>query len=113
MVGDLGARNFPPGDLSLPQMRTAMLTIGLVVLHCTPLGAQPAEPLKTDAEIPKATLLQLYQRELGPLYNPQQADALYEAHKLIEQFFAQPEKRKELIKSIEATGIDPNILGRI
>ena len=95
-------------------MRTAFPTVVCVFFVTLSTLAQPAEsPLKTDAEIPKATLLQLYQRELGPLYNPQQAEALYAAHKLIEQFFATPEKRKELIKSIEATGIDPNILGRI
>ena len=90
-------------------MRTALFTVGLVFLQHVQLLAQPVEPLKTDAEIPKQTLVQLYQRELGPLYKPQQADALYEAHTLIEQFFAQPDKRKELIKSIQATGIDPNI----
>jgi len=95
-------------------MRTALFTLALVLARSLPLLAQPAEtPLKTDVEMPRAQLVQLYQRELGPLFNPAQADALYAAHKLIEQYFAQPDKRKDLTKSIEATGIDPNVLGRI
>ena len=95
-------------------MRTVLLTPVVVLWIGATLFAQPVEsPLKTDVEIPRAQLAQLYQRELGPLYKSDQADALYAAHKLIEQYFAEPDKRKELIKSIEATGIDPNLLGRI
>jgi hypothetical protein len=52
-------------------------------------------------------------QELGPLYRPQDADKLLSAQALIERFFAEPDSRKQNAAALEATGIDPDILGRI
>ena len=43
-------------------MRTTLLAATFAFVLSMPLLAQPVEPLKTDAEIPKAALLPLYQR---------------------------------------------------
>src|SRR5690242_2110490 len=74
----------------------------------------PAQTLPTTrpaAEpIPPQQLDQMYRRELGPLYRPQDANLLLSAHALIERFFAtnSPADRKQIIRQIESTGIDPN-----
>jgi hypothetical protein len=77
------------------------------------LRAQPAQPLDTSQEMPRATLEQLYRTELGDLFDHQPADLLYEAHQHIESYFRHPGQRAERVRSLEATGIDPNALGRL
>ncbi len=52
-------------------------------------------------------------REIGPLYRPQDAPKLLAAHELIEQFFADPDSRKQTAAALASTGIDPNVLGRL
>src|SRR5436190_22568873 len=77
---------------------------------------QPATdtaPLPTTQPIPKATLLQMYQRELGKLYKPADAEKLYQAHQVLEQYFSNPEARKSVHRALETFELDPNILGRL
>jgi len=68
-----------------------------------------------EESIPKATLGDMYRSELGSAYDPVQADQLYGAHQLIEKFFESTTglERKSLIGQLEATQIDPNVLGRL
>jgi len=76
-------------------------------------GSTFAADAPTTAPISPTDLAQMDARELGPLYRPQDAGKLLAAHELIERFFAQPESRKQTAAALEATGIDPNILGRL
>ena len=65
--------------------------------------------------IPRSALDAMYNRELGNLYKPDQADKVYEAHQLLETFFAAhtaPERQSLVIK-LESLGLDANLLGRL
>src|SRR5688572_29436144 len=76
----------------------------------------PAETPAADAEpIARDVLEQMYARELGRGFNPADADRLYEAHELIEAFFAEPtaKARQEIIGKIRETKLDANVLGRL
>ena len=64
-------------------------------------------------QIPRATLVQMYQSELADKFDPAMADQLVRAHELIERYFAEPDARKETVAELEKTGIDPNVLGRL
>lgn len=97
-------------------MRSVSFVVVLVLAFCeiAPGQSRPAtQAIRTSDPIPRATLVTMYQRELGPKFDPATADKLYAAHRLLEDYFEQADKRKEIIKSLESTGIDPNILGRI
>lgn len=65
--------------------------------------------------IPQSALGELFRAELGPAYDPVQAPQLYDAHRLIEQYFLARTavERKSAVGQLEATQIDPNILGRL
>lgn len=72
-------------------------------------------PPPTGETIPRQTLGEMFRAELGAVYDPVQADQLFEAHQFIEQYFLArtAADRKSLIGQLEATQIDPNILGRL
>ena len=72
-----------------------------------------AEDAPTATAISPSELKQMDAAALGPRYRSQDADKLLAAHDLIERFFAVPDSRKQTAAALEATGIDPNILGRI
>ncbi|HEY8668377.1 MAG TPA: hypothetical protein VIL86_17130 [Tepidisphaeraceae bacterium] len=78
-------------------------------VSATPVTTSPSE------RIERPTLQKMYQRELGKHYNPADADQIYHAHQLLEDFFdaKTAEQRKAITKSVEDTGVDPNILGRL
>ena len=80
-----------------------------------PVLAQPTAAPLSGSPIPRDTLQSMYRAELGPLYNPADADRLYSTHELIEKYFSatSSEDRKALTKSIDAVGLDPNLLGRL
>src|SRR4051794_527992 len=61
----------------------------------------------------KQTLAPFYQRELGDKYDPSKLDELYQAHQLLEHYFSDPPNRKSIVEKLDASGIDPNVLGRI
>ena len=84
----------------------------LPVLPVPPAG--PGVPLEPQA-MPRDTLLGLYRTELGTLYQPNNADAILQAHGLIESYFAAPSltQRRTLVKSIGALNLDPAIIGRL
>lgn len=97
-----------------------MLTVCAVAAGRRPAIAVPtSEPganrPATQETIPKAALLPMYAAELGNAYDPVLADSLYEAHRLLEQYFEvnSAGERKLLVRQLEATKIDPNILGRL
>ncbi len=97
-------------------MRAAALPCAILMTLAATAGARQTaipQPLKTSDPIPRATLEQMYKSELSSKYDPKLSDKLYAAHQLIEEYFQKPDKRKELIQSLEATEIDPNILGRL
>lgn len=77
-------------------------------------GADETPGVQFDA-IPRQTLDAMYRRELGPLYTPAIADKLYEAHQLLEKYFAaeKPADRKAVVPQLAALNLDPNILGRL
>lgn len=65
--------------------------------------------------IPRAALSEMFRTELGAIYDPVQADQLIDAHRLIEQYFLArtATERKSVVGQLEATEIDPNVLGRL
>src|SRR5918994_2148009 len=74
----------------------------------------PAEaPAQDVAPIGRDVLKRMYARELGKQYDPADADRLYEAHQLIEAFFAEPtaKARQDIIGKIRDTKLDANLLG--
>jgi hypothetical protein len=84
-------------------------------------AAAPADPSANPpatqpvVAIPRDLLSRMYARELGTKFKPADFDSLYAAHLLIEQYFLAGDykERARIAKSIEATGIDANILGRL
>lgn len=56
-----------------------------------------------------------YAAELGPLYHPADLQRIYWAHLLIERYFAavEPEQRHGIVSQLQATQLDPGLLGRI
>jgi len=98
-----------------PQPALGASVVSLLLALTTFLYGQthPTTAAAPASVIPRASLLEMYQRELGSLYRPELADGLYRAHELVERYFAVPGERKRLLNEIEATGVDPNLLGRI
>ena len=64
-------------------------------------------------EMDRDTLTKLYAGELGDKYDATKLDELISAHRLIEDYFANPPQRKSIVAQLEATKIDPNTLGRL
>jgi hypothetical protein len=103
--------------------RLTYVACGLVLLTAgagRPAVAVPtAEPGTTrpaaEESIPPDELKQIDQSELGKRYQPGQAQQLLDAHELIEKYFASSSsvERKSIVSSLEATKIDPNVLGRL
>ena len=79
--------------------------------------APPAAPAAaTDSQpLSLKELSQIYRRELEGVYAPADADKVYAAHQLIEQYFAAPHaaERKKVVEDLEASGVDVNVLGRL
>jgi hypothetical protein len=95
-------------------------TFGTAILFSRVLAAQPSQPAISPTTVstapvamPRNELLKIYQHDLEPKYDPSQADQLIKAHALIEDYFARPTERKAILQQIEATNIDPNLLGRL
>ena len=65
--------------------------------------------------IPPATLQGMYRTELGKAYDPSLAPKLEQAHQLLEKYFQMRTAagRKATVAGLQATGIDPNVLGRL
>jgi pimeloyl-ACP methyl ester carboxylesterase len=80
-----------------------------------PAPGAARSPDAAQQEIPRQTLEQMYQRELGEDHDPKRAAGLYDAHLLIEKFFSAPTaaERQTVVKEIEAVGADPHYVGRI
>lgn len=97
----------------LKHMMRFHLTPAIIALTATATWA--AQPDSQHPPIPKQILDSMYRTELANLYNPSLATKLYDAHLLLEQFFASPQAkdRKTILAQIKATGIDANILGRL
>lgn len=89
-----------------------MAWIAVVALWAGPAFAQNAP---AEDPIPRAQLEQIYRRELEGPFSPAEVEKVYAAHQLLERYFApdRPAIRKQLVKDIEATGLDPNLLGRL
>src|SRR5580704_13982888 len=85
----------------------------LAMLSALVRADAPPIAVPTTAPVSAGDLQQMYARELGPLYRPADIARLLAAHHLIESFFSDPDSRKQTIVDLNATGIDPNILGRI
>src|SRR4051794_33376529 len=77
--------------------------------------AQESAAAPPDQGIPRAQLEPIYRHELEGLYQPADADKVFAAHGLIEQYFAATTAavRKKLVQDLEATGLDVNLLGRL
>jgi hypothetical protein len=98
-------------------MKRIALTL-LFVLFAFCLTSAYAADDATGAQfeaIPRQTLDAMYRRELGTLYTPAVADRLYDAHQLLEKYFAaeNPADRKAIVPQLAALNLDPNILGRL
>lgn len=77
-------------------------------------SSSPPQPSATEA-ITRPVLESMYRAELGDSYDPVLADQLYPAHQLLEHYFAvrSAAERKKIAAQLEATRIDPNVLGRL
>ncbi|HTL27842.1 MAG TPA: hypothetical protein VL282_01415 [Tepidisphaeraceae bacterium] len=93
-----------------------MLRLLTILVACASLASAQPAPVPTSQPIPRNQLLQMDQRELGEelfkRVTPQQLEKL---HPLIEDYFAAKTAvdRKTATAAIEATEIDPNIVGRL
>jgi hypothetical protein len=74
----------------------------------------PVPALSQDT-IPRETLVAMYRTELGKRFHDEDADKLYQAHELLEQYFVAPTvgQRKTLAKAIQDVGLDAGLVGRI
>lgn len=83
-------------------------------LHIEVPPAPDTQPVASEP-IPRETLERMYVHELGKRYKPADAGQVYDAHVLLESFFAEPsaKARQELITKIRDTKIEPEILGRL
>lgn len=83
------------------------------------IGVPTNEPglirLPENETIPPGTLAEMFRAELGQAYDPVLADRLDRAHALLEQYFASHSagERRTIVQSLEATKIDPGVLGRL
>lgn len=88
-------------------------TLAAIFLLCATASAQTL-PTTAPIEIEGRTLDGMYRSELGEQYQPGMFEKLQAAHREIEAYFSGDSKRRgEIVKSLEATAIDPNVLGRI
>lgn len=57
----------------------------------------------------------MYTRELGATYKSADVDRVYDAHVLLESFFAEPtaKMRTAIIQKIRETKLEPNLIGRL
>ena len=80
-----------------------------------PIPPADAVPGTVPAPMDAATLQRLFQAELGPLFTPQIAPKVAEAHALIEQYFAvkTAAERTAVVRKLEALKLDPNLIGRL
>src|SRR5688500_1218330 len=90
-------------SVSLWLLLSALLTPTAVAQDASP----PPDP------IPRDQLGRIYRHGLEGLDRPADADKVYGAHQLLERYFAAAPERKALVKQIEATGLDVNLLGRL
>ena len=87
---------------------TALLLCAVLLINPARAADAPSPPIPADV------LQDMYKRELGPLYTPQLAEKLPEAHQLLEQYFAQPaSQRKPTLAALQQMNLDPVVLGRI
>ena len=100
------------------------LAIALSLLIAIPAAAQwPQVPVPIfepglhsfpqNETIPAAALSEMFREELGKAYDPVLAPQLVSAHQLLENYFLirTSSGRKAIVSSLEATKIDPNVLG--
>src|SRR5689334_13899987 len=78
-------------------------------------GADAAAAAAPEETIPRAQLEAIYRHELEGLDLPADADKVFAAHQLLEQYFAATTaaERKKLVHNLEATGLDVNLLGHL
>jgi hypothetical protein len=63
--------------------------------------------------MPSGELEAIYKLQLGAKYQPGNLSRYIQAHALIEQYFGDPSKRKQTIEALEASGLDPGVIGRL
>src|SRR4051794_28086043 len=92
------------------EMRWAILSLSM----CCAFASAQTLPTTTAIEIDARALSDMYRREMGETYQPAMFEKLRAAHREIEAYFAGDSKRRaEVVKTLQASGIDPNFLGRI
>jgi pimeloyl-ACP methyl ester carboxylesterase len=91
------------------------LVVVLFLLGVPRAGAEDVPSNSAGQAIPRAQLEQVYRHELEGHFQPADADKVFAAHQLIEQYFAATTAaaRKKLIADLEGTGLDVNLLGRL
>jgi pimeloyl-ACP methyl ester carboxylesterase len=88
----------------------------LLLLTSTALRAQPTSgpaPLPDTQPMSRQELEPIIRAELGKLYDPAQADKLYSAAIILEQYFARPDARANITRALDGLGLDANIIGRL
>jgi hypothetical protein len=86
----------------------------LGLLICSGAAAQqPPTSLPAPGPMPNSSLQTIDRLELGEKYQPADQLKYLQAHALIEQYFAEPSRRQESVAALEATGLAPEVIGRL
>lgn len=95
-------------------MASGVRSCGVVVVLLLLYGAAAAQGAPAEG-LSRPQLEQIYRRELEGLYQPDDTDRIFAAHELIERFFeaARAAERKQIVRELERTGLDTNLLGRL
>jgi len=76
------------------------VAVVVLSLACASVARADDAPPAAEDTIPRAQLEQIYRHLLEGMYQPSDADKVFAAHQLIEQYFATPHaaERKKLVK---------------
>jgi hypothetical protein len=91
------------------------LRVWVLILMLGSVAAAQAPPasLPAPTAMPADLLDVIDRQELAGKYQPADRARYLQAHTLIEQYFADPSRRRETVAALEATGLDPVVIGRL
>jgi len=97
--------------------KVALLVLALFLAPPAAAADEIAKPPAASQPVLKAMSREeadpIYRAELGPLYKPELAETYHAVHHMLERWFAAPEDRKVMLRRIEESGLDANVVGRL
>lgn len=102
--------SFVGGLIAAPRPRPTVAVPPPMEPFAGPPTSRPSWP-----PVPRETLLQIYQQELGAKFRPDFDDRYLRAQELIEKYFetAGSAARKAIASELEETGLEPSVIGRL